>query len=145
MTKYRPAVGRHKVLAVIKFNGRRLGFRVDTPFVRQPASVENVRAEQNNSRDQHNYKCVHVFSSLSGNDLRFRSQRYAKKPSSMQEDHEDDPAKTKAYTLLYLLPRYHFACRQYAADLSLPPGTAFFRRAFPVNGGYPASTTRHCL
>lgn len=56
----------------------------------------------------------------------------AKKPSSMQEDHEDDPAKTKAYTLLllYLLPRYHFACRQYAADLSLPPGTAFFRRAF---------------
>ena len=65
VTEYRPAVGRHKVLAVIKFNGRRLGFRVDTPFVRQPASVENVRAEQNNSRDQHDYKCVHIFSSLS--------------------------------------------------------------------------------
>ena len=65
VTEYRPAVGRYKVLAVIKFNGRRLGFRVDTPFVRQPASVENVRAEQNNSRDQHDYKCVHVFSSLS--------------------------------------------------------------------------------
>ena len=70
MAEYRPAVGRNEVLAVVQLDRRGLGFRVDAPFVGEPASVENVSADKHNGRDQHDCECVHGFSSLFRLDLR---------------------------------------------------------------------------
>ena len=74
MAEYRPAVGRNEVLSVVQLDGRGLGLGIDAPFVREPASVEYIGAGENNSRDQHDCKCVHGFSSLFRLDLRLSCQ-----------------------------------------------------------------------
>ena len=62
MAEDRPAVGGNVILAVVIFDGGRLRFGVDAPFLGQPAAIERIGGDKSDRRDQHDYKCVHVIS-----------------------------------------------------------------------------------
>lgn len=126
--------------AVIKFNGRRLGFRVDTPLFASQRPCGNTHEQNFNSRDQHTITEVcSCFSSLSGNDFAIPQPRYIKSLSSDLGGYEDDLGTKTPLQCCHLLQNTR-ATSSADGTLRRPLIAARYHahssgRAFPDNGG----------
>ena len=140
-----PAVGGDKVLAVVILDGGRLRLGVDAPGFGEPAPIECVGSDEDDRRDQHDDECVHVISlSFLKNCVLRQCREQKEKPRlcrgfSTTKTHRKDEGQYRGdIRRRSQLPRYHFACRKTGRSTA----ARMDRRAYPVNGGGPATITR---
>ena len=155
MGEYGPSIGRDVILTVIFCNGRCFCFRIDAPFLCQPASVEGITCYQTYGGDQYNNQRVHnkipprskmIFPVYM--DSKWKKKREKANCVGMLGNKKslrlpDLCKKTKLYKKRYRVTTSNYRLFLWSITQTRSPMIHFPVNLFSANGERPVRTTFH--